>query len=586
MSKITSDDCKVFLMDFFASKEIETVKKDWKRVSKYKENDQWYRLFTNSNVGEIILVEKDNQLAIHEMKLNLGIQIEEDSSDSTKEYGQLICYQKQFTNEEKAGAKQLLKDYLAVDYTDNDIEQSFKSSPQWGKYYAAIPSQFSFHFPDDTYHNTIDNIDEGIDSQMKVYNAYEDSFVVLFTHRNGEYLEGYENDLLRQGILPKWTDFVDEDHLGFRHEAPDLTVKEWITYLINLGFEYLPSDCIFKDSLEATLDNSINNDDLIENDDETEEDLEQAQQVINKIKKQVEQEAIAEQKKKEIIDSVNALSALKGDDVNALKQLIKDGLDINVPIIGTTNLIVEAVKKNAQKCIMELLNHDIKLWSAIEGYNRDETMTVASEFLDNIYHNAHIYKDNNLIDILLDKMRDTKGQNQEHLLNKADYILSSAALKSKKRDYTTTVLHGLENLLSKDEISSVGLNAIESILMHNEQLAKDIVGRVEEKFIKASISRYALDQKYPVVAWLLDQTQIKAKEVMVGDSDLKNHMVVMLANGQNQLKKVANSPVQMVYSANGQSVSEIELIKDQLRYMYNLWKYMDNQDQSPPKNKM
>lgn len=77
MSKITTDDCKKFLITYFQSRNIDTTFNQWKRTRKYKLKNIWYRDFEHPSVGYITLKEINDKL---DVVLNLDIQ----SPKSTK----------------------------------------------------------------------------------------------------------------------------------------------------------------------------------------------------------------------------------------------------------------------------------------------------------------------------------------------------------------------------------------------------------------------------------------------------------------------------------------------------------------------
>ncbi len=95
MSKITTENCKDFLISYFKDKDIESSSKDWKRTSKYKENDLWIRDFSHPDIGSISVIEKNGILEInnHEMK------------DEKPE----VSYFRKFTKDEVDSAKKLIK---------------------------------------------------------------------------------------------------------------------------------------------------------------------------------------------------------------------------------------------------------------------------------------------------------------------------------------------------------------------------------------------------------------------------------------------------------------------------------------------
>lgn len=250
MSKITTEDCKEFLIQHFKNNGIETKEKDWKRTSKYKQDDIWIRDFSHPALGVVSLGERSGSLEIVDTK----------AQEEKKE----VSYFKKFSQEEVSGAKKLVKKLIKIrsgDGDEDDEEESLYESEDWKKYRHALPSQFTFYFPFDNpyevYHNDLANVTSGLDSPM-FFNG-DDSFNVMFNDKNTKDIDLYTSDCLRSsmGILPNWTDFVDEYHLEATSNAPkDLTVKEFMHVLFDLGFEYKVGDiydCLFKKEIKAYL---------------------------------------------------------------------------------------------------------------------------------------------------------------------------------------------------------------------------------------------------------------------------------------------------------------------------------------------
>jgi hypothetical protein len=247
MSKITTEDCKKFLINHFIEQGVETIDKDWKRESKYKQEDVWVRDFSHPALGVISLSEKSGSLEIIETKIQ-------------KENNE-VSYFKKFSKEEVDGAKKLVKKLIKI-RTDGDDDDLLFESEQWKTYKHALPSQFTFYFPfenpDEIYANDLGNVTNGLDSPF-VFNN-DESFNVMFNDRNTKDIDLYTNDCINpsiSGVLPKWTDFIDEYHLEATTDAPkDLTVKKFMHMLFDLGFEYKVGgeyDCLFKKEIKAYI---------------------------------------------------------------------------------------------------------------------------------------------------------------------------------------------------------------------------------------------------------------------------------------------------------------------------------------------
>lgn len=247
MSKITTENCKEFLIQHFINKGVETKDKDWKRTSKYKQDDVWIREFSHPSLGVVSLGETNGSLEIVETK------VQEETTEAS--------YFKKFSQDEVDGAKKLVKKLIKIRTNGDDDDLLFESE-DWKKYKHALPSQFTFYFPFDApyevYRNDLTNVSNGLDSPF-VFNN-DESFNIMFNDKNTKDIDLYTSDCLNtniSGILPKWTDFIDEYHLEATSDAPkDLTVKEFMHVMFDLGFEYKVGgeyDCLFKKEIKAYL---------------------------------------------------------------------------------------------------------------------------------------------------------------------------------------------------------------------------------------------------------------------------------------------------------------------------------------------
>lgn len=238
MSKITTDDCKIFIVKTLKEQGIETVEKEWKRVSKYKEGNLIKRDFTHPSVG-VIVVSEDTS----------GLSIVESSKVKTKTSNNNYI-QKDFTLEEEIEAAELVEKYIDCTQNDEGGVEKLMESDKWVKFQHALPSQFYFCFPNDTYENDVDNVTNGLDTPMVINDSSSNSFCIMFTDKNDSDIDLYASNILNYGLLPEWTDFCDEYHLAFKHEAPEITVREWFKMLLEMGFEYRDDDCLFAKELK------------------------------------------------------------------------------------------------------------------------------------------------------------------------------------------------------------------------------------------------------------------------------------------------------------------------------------------------
>lgn len=118
-----------------------------------------YRNFNHPQIGEVLIAENDAKLSIKGSPVKAKI--------ATYEF-----IQKVFSNDDTQGAKELLANYLKPrmnrDYdSDEDSNEKLMETSQWAKYYHAVPSQFTFCFPNDTYSNETEKVKKSLDTILQ-----------------------------------------------------------------------------------------------------------------------------------------------------------------------------------------------------------------------------------------------------------------------------------------------------------------------------------------------------------------------------------------------------------------------------------
>lgn len=260
MSKITTEICKDFLVSHYKNIGIDTKESNWKRVSKYKINDDWIRQFSNEKLGVVSLIEKNDKLEFFENES--FIEIEKKS------------YFKTFSKEEIKTVKSLIKKLIKVRENDNEEEEEeLFNDKNWNLCKSAIPSQFTFYFPEETYMNIEENKTNGLNSPMLVKIEYPNEFIfkslnVIFEDKNTDDIDLYTNDvLISQKILPEWLDPDDEYSISICYYLlsddkkklfESMTVKDFINYLFEMGFEYKVGElgCMFEEEITSYLTSS------------------------------------------------------------------------------------------------------------------------------------------------------------------------------------------------------------------------------------------------------------------------------------------------------------------------------------------
>lgn len=343
----STDDCKKLLIQHYSS----TKEKDWKRISKKKINNEICRTFHHSEIGDIVIVESNHGLQIRQENLTEH-RISENPS---------IIYQKTFpANLQKIANKIILqyigeqiyndegkleKDEDSDDYIHN-IEK-IMDNPYLSKGFQALPSCFTFYFPDGSYGNESNNIANGIYSSMKFDDGFSHSFNVCFDFRNNDDPDCGANYLLTEGILPSWTSYADEYHLECNSDAPDMTVFDFFKMLVELGFEYKPGDmgCLFEKELNHIT--------------------------IKKTQPSNEKNSIS---------FANMVSFIRKGDMTSFKQALDNGFKIEETFKSHT-LFSEAINHGNFDFAQELLDRgfdlfkDVFSYSAIFGNSKNKDLT-------------------------------------------------------------------------------------------------------------------------------------------------------------------------------------------------------------------
>lgn len=433
MSKITTEDCKKFLIDHFKIQGIETSAKDWKRISKYKQDDLFYRDFSHTSLGIVVVAEYDSVLSV-------GIK-----SNAINEY-----IQKDFTVKEKMAAKKLLAKYIQRDDDDDhdDNLEALMISDKWVEFQHALPSQFYFCFPDDTYSNHKDNITKGIDSPMKVEEEYSSgSFNVIFTDKSGSDIDLYGSNCLMHGVLPEWTSFCDEYHLDFINDAPDLTVKEWFKMLLQMGFEYKDDNCLFAEELKK----------------------------ITPVK------SFTANKEKDlaVVRDGTLKAIFKRDDITGLQSLLDSGLDVNMTLSGGDKILLQAYEDRAENCVNMLLSNGANIW-----LQDNENSFIGSQMITSRYSSDEKTKIAEL-SFLLGHME--KQLPTENLFSKISMLFSNSTYSSQSKPEFELIYKFVSKVLSEKETNQIILNHMEGVSRLNPSLLVNTIRKSDEDDYKSGL---------------------------------------------------------------------------------------------------
>jgi hypothetical protein len=243
MSKITTEDCKEYLVKAYKDKGATTQEKDWKRTKKHKNEDGlWVRDFNHAGIGNISLLESaTGLLSIIDSTQNKTLSTPVSNSTATHSFDLTV-----FSDSEIKKAWSTYKKYYEP---ENDQDDDFVILHD--KSIRAIPSILSWYIAPDAYENyELENKKITWDFNMKGYNVY------MFDHENHHEYGGDEH-LLRK-YLPKYFSKMDEYHYEI---LTDVTVEQLVRDLSIFGYshvnEHYDEDCVLKKLMKKVSFNKI-----------------------------------------------------------------------------------------------------------------------------------------------------------------------------------------------------------------------------------------------------------------------------------------------------------------------------------------
>jgi len=223
MSKLSTDDCKDFLMTTYP----DSSRTKWKRVSKYKDdNGLVCRDFNNPTVGDVTLVEVNGVL---ELKQSVVVAIE---PLVVKDNTVIV---KSFSKKDMTDAKRLVSKYV-----NSDGEEEISDD---NKGFIAIPSQVVYRFSilDGDHKVILDSVNAARD-----YNHKMDRFCLEIYPAHGEYNE--HMDYLIGSFLPDNDGEAMECTYEFSYDEP-ISIKEMVQKMASAGFIYLQDSCFLAETV-------------------------------------------------------------------------------------------------------------------------------------------------------------------------------------------------------------------------------------------------------------------------------------------------------------------------------------------------
>lgn len=541
MSKITTEDCKDFLISHFKNIGHDTLVKDWKRGSKYKRDNIVMRDFNHPLLG-IVVVAEDNGVLSIDGTVTPSNQPVVKVKSKKDEY-----VQRDFTEKEKKEAADLILQYINRDEDgDSDEEDNVEKllkSKKWINYQHALPSQFYFCFPTDTYNNEKDSVVNGIDTPMVFDGQYsKESFCILFTDKSESDIDLYASNILKNGILPEWSDFCDEYHLDFSSDAPQMTVRECFKMLLEMGFEYksendsFGDDCLFGDEL-------------------------------NKLKV-VKSLTIGKEKDKVLKLDAQIKSILKKDDVVALNDLISNGLDINIKVSGGDYLISMASQEKASKCVLSLLDAGVDLWKSING-----NYCVGSQI---------ILRKTEDLTLLLGYME--KQLPTDNIVDKLSVILDNVNYLSEKKDDLELVMSFMKRILSDSEISQVVLNEMGVFLSYDKNLLKETILNADEINYKNALVRSINDKN--LISWALSERSVDIRSEQVNGKTVLENLQEDLDNVMERIERSRRGFQMVIVHSDGRREYELDTLTEKYKQALNLLSQVERTGYSDKKPKM
>lgn len=309
MSKITTNDCKLFLLDLYKDKN----KVNWKRIRKFKdENGHVCRDFKHLDDEFVTLIEKDGQLSVL-LPLNTLDPLQSDSQvDSSVLVGKKTTSFTLFDETQQKSAKRLVNAFVKPKEDPIEPDSSAKG-------FEAIPNLMSFSFLSDANCDEHEYLEEIANSMQ--FNAPMRDVVVFFAPTTVKSLCQHVSPLV-EPFLTIPLDEVEEMSFKLSGEDTKLSVLSVFEALCLSGFVYNSDGCALK-SLFAQYQ-MLNVKPVIDRDDKTSE-----------FKKAF-------------------IAAVKKDNALQVKSLIELGMPLNMRI-GKTSLMGHALSENKIECFKYLV---------------------------------------------------------------------------------------------------------------------------------------------------------------------------------------------------------------------------------------
>jgi len=323
MSKITTEDCKSFLLDLYKDKKVV----NWKRIRKFKdENGEICRELKHSDGTSVTLIEKNGQLSVliqpdypvllssqttvnTEKSKNVSILSFVDESD--KEHSKKTVFTL-FDETQQKSAKRLVNAFVKPKEDPVEPDSSAKG-------FQAIPNLIYFSFLEDANPDESEYLEE-IAAEMNFQAPMRD-IAVFFMPSTVKSFCDHISPLIDSFLtLPLYE--VEEMSFKINDCDTPISVTDVFEDLCKSGFVYNPDGCALKNLF--TQYHMVPTEPVIDLNDKT-----------------------AEYKK-------GFLSSLKKDDVIKMKALTDSGMPLNFKV-GGQSLLGKTMHENKLECFKYLL---------------------------------------------------------------------------------------------------------------------------------------------------------------------------------------------------------------------------------------
>lgn len=229
ISMASSNEIKQWLVEHHQANGVATRASEWKRLKKSKNADgHIVREFYHPTVGKVTVMETP-----------AGLVMSPAGPAPAPAFTTPV-----FTPASLAAASAVLNDYRRALWEDQEKERAssewLRKQPLFLEAFPALPAQFTFSFPADTYGN--EGGGNGVDGDAT-------ELCILVKEKDQDDPHYMTVDLI--GDRLRALDMEAEDEYHWALQTGPTTVRQWVSRLLGLGLVYDPTDCIMATELLA-----------------------------------------------------------------------------------------------------------------------------------------------------------------------------------------------------------------------------------------------------------------------------------------------------------------------------------------------